>query len=122
MNVTHDQLWAFLDAENENKALKTTASFTEADRAAKIFNDAELAGINSNFVIISFKDGSIMICNAFYVEDEDENNIDYIGYAYGNYAIYSGVETGSIMGASDKYGGIGYEDSSSIITDIEFYN
>lgn len=118
VDVTHDQLWAFLEAENENKALATTKSFTKVDRTAKIFNDAELAGINSNFVIISFKDGSILICNAFNVEDYTY----YIGYAYGDYAVYSDVKIGSIIGASDRYGGIGYEVSSSRITNIEFYN
>lgn len=120
VNVTHDQLWEFLETENENKALVTTESFTTADRTTKIFNDAELAGINSNFVIISFKDGSPLVCNAFYVEDED--SMDYIGYAYGDYAIYSGVGIGSHIDASDRNGGVGYEVSSSSIANIEFYN
>lgn len=122
VNVTRNKLWGFLESENEMKALKTTPSFTAADRTAKIFNDAELAGINSNFVIISFQDGSILICNAFYVEDEYEDYIDYIGYAYGDYAVYSDVNIGSIIGASDRYGGVGYKVSSSRISDIEFYN
>lgn len=122
VNVTHYKLWEFLEAENEMKALKTTSSFTAADRTSKIFNDAELAGINSNFAVISFKDGSILICNAFYVEGEDEDYIEYIGYAYGDYAVYSDVNVGSIIGSSDKYGGVGYEVSSSRISKIEFYN
>ena len=88
---TYEQMISFLNQENANTIPRQDNVFTSGDCAEKIFNDAELAGILTHFIIVKFDDNTVFACVSFNTTDKGTY---YIDVADGKYTATTSINTG----------------------------